>query len=60
MKAGGGHFEHTLKCTTCDILVFVITDNENYKFLLIIPCTIENMAQKIYTAITLEKTKIFF
>jgi len=35
-------------------------DSENYKLLLIILCRIENMAQNIYTAITLEKTKIFF
>jgi len=41
-------------------LVFVITVNENYKLLLIIPCRIENMAHNIYTTITLEKTKIFF
>ena len=27
VKAGGGHFEHTLKWTTCQILVFVITVN---------------------------------
>jgi len=33
-------------------------NNENYKLLLIIPCRIENMAYNIYTAITLEKTKI--
>ena len=25
VKAGGGHFEHTLKWATCEILVFVIT-----------------------------------
>jgi len=35
-------------------------DNENYKLLLIIPFTIETMAQNINTAITLEKTKIIF
>jgi len=35
-------------------------DNENYKLLLTIPCKIENMAYNIYTAITLEKSKIFF
>jgi len=48
VTAGGGNFQHTLKLTTCQILVFVITvmflDNENYKLLLIIPCKIENMA----------------
>ena len=41
VTAGGGNFEHTLKWTTCQILVFVITsmflDNENYKMLSIIP-----------------------
>ena len=35
-------------------------DNENYKLLLIILRTIENMAYNIYIAITLEQTKIFF
>jgi len=30
-------------------------DNENYKLLLIILCKIENMAQNIYIAITVEK-----
>jgi len=49
VKAGVGNFEHTLKGTTCQILVFVITvhmflDNENSKLLLIISCKIENMA----------------
>jgi len=38
----------------------VFLDSKNYKLLLIIPCRIENMALNIYTAITLEKTKIFF
>jgi len=32
--------------------------NENYKFLLIIPCRIEHMASNIYIAITSEKSKI--
>ena len=54
VKAGVEHFEHTLKWTTCQMLVFVVTvtvsvflDNENYKLLLIIPCRIENMAYNI-------------
>jgi len=34
--------------------------NENYKLLLIIPCRIKNVAQNIYIAITLEKTKAIF
>jgi len=38
----------------------VFFDNENYKLLMIILCKIENMACNIYTAITLEKTKIIF
>ena len=25
VKAGGGHFKHTLKCTTCEILVFAVS-----------------------------------
>ena len=36
----------------------MLLNNENYKSLLIIPCRIEHMALNIYTAITLEKTKI--
>jgi len=33
-------------------------DNDNNKWLFITPCRIENMAYNIYTAITLETTKI--
>jgi len=62
VKAGGGRFEHTLKWTrpTCEILVFVITVDvsRQWKFYKIIPYRIENMAQNIYTAITLKKIKI--
>jgi len=32
VKAGGGHFEHTLKGTTCQILVFVITVNVSWQW----------------------------
>jgi len=32
VKAGGGHFEHTLKWTTCQILVFVITVNVSWQW----------------------------
>ena len=32
VKAGGGHFEHTLKCTTCQILVSVITVNVSWQW----------------------------
>jgi len=32
VKAGGGHFEHTLKWTTCEILVFVITVNVSWQW----------------------------
>jgi len=35
-------------------------DNEKHKLPLITPCRIENMAYNIYTAISLEKTKIIF
>jgi len=31
VKAGGGHFEHTLKWTTCQIFVFVITVNVSWQ-----------------------------
>ena len=32
VKAGCGHFEHTLKWTTCQILVFVITVNVSWQW----------------------------
>jgi len=32
VKAGGGHFKHTLKWTTCQILVFVITVNVSWQW----------------------------
>jgi len=32
VKVGGGHFEHTLKWTTCQILVFVITVSVSWQW----------------------------
>jgi len=31
VKAGGGHFEQTLKWTNCEILVFVVTFNVSWQ-----------------------------
>ena len=44
--------------TQLSLLNNVFLDNENYKFLLIILCRIEHMAENIYIAITLEISKI--
>jgi len=64
VKAGGGHFEHTLKWTTCEILVFVITVNVSWqwKLQLAVDYSMQNWKYGIeyFTAITLEKTKIIF